>query len=81
MVGRRRVVPLSIDQTGVGMGQSPAPFGSRLVFCDLAGDVGDDRPIPGQFSRIVGQSGQSGQVDVDVDRSPPTTAAGVVLAV
>ncbi len=33
--------------TAVTIGQGPAPFGSGLVFCDLAGDVGDDRPISG----------------------------------
>ena len=39
--------PVVDHESGVGVGQSPPPFRSRLVFCDLAGDVGDDRPIPG----------------------------------
>ena len=42
------------DLAGVGMGQGPTPFGVRLVFCDLAGDVGDDRPVSGQLAGIVG---------------------------
>ena len=65
---------------GVGMGQSPPPFSSGLGFCDLAGDVGNDRPITGQLSRIPSESGQGGQVDVDIDNSAPA-AAGMVLSV
>ena len=34
-------------QATVGVGQSPPPLGTGLVFGDLAGDVGDDRPVPG----------------------------------
>ena len=35
------------DLSGVGIGDSPSPLGSLLLFCDLAGEVGDDRSVAG----------------------------------
>jgi hypothetical protein len=63
---------------GVGVGDGPSPLGLVLLGGDLAGEVGDDRPVPGQFSGILGQSDERGQVDVEIDGSPfvaPATVA------
>jgi hypothetical protein len=40
-------------QPALGVSQSPAPLRTSLVFRDLASDVGDDRPVPGQLARII----------------------------
>ena len=37
---------------------------------DLAGDVGDDRAVAGELSGILIQTGEGGEVDLDVDGSP-----------
>jgi hypothetical protein len=39
--------PMVDGETGHRIGESPAPFRALLPFGDLAGDVGDDRPISG----------------------------------
>ncbi len=67
------------DLAGVGVGDGVAPFGSGLLLGDLAGDVGDDGPVAGEFSGVVVELGEGGEVDVDVDYSG--TAGGLVGAV
>ena len=61
------------DLSGFGMCDSPPPFGSLLLFCDLAGEVGDDRSVSGEFAGVVGEPGQGFQVDLEVDGSPTGT--------
>jgi hypothetical protein len=59
--------PVVYHQFGFGIGDGVPPLGPLLLFGDLAGDVGDDRTEPGQIARVVGESGQSGEIDMDVD--------------
>jgi hypothetical protein len=77
--GRPPAGDAGVDRlTSVGICDAPAPFGLLLLFGDLTGDVGDDRSVTGQFSRILCQPDQSGQVDVKGERSFPN--AGVASA-
>ena len=66
------------DLAGVGIGEGPPPFGSLLLFGDLAGEVGDDWSVAGEFAGVVGEPGQSFQVDLEVDGSP--TGFGLMAA-
>lgn len=50
----------------VGPPDGIAPGLVSLVLSNLAGNVGHNRPIPGQFPRGVGQANQRGEVDLDV---------------
>ena len=57
-----------IDEgAGVGVGDGPSPLRPCLVLRDLAGDVGDDGPVPGQVTGVVVELDESGEVNVDVD--------------
>jgi hypothetical protein len=38
---------------------------------DLAGDVGDDWSVSGEFSGVVVEFGEGGEVDADVDGAFP----------
>jgi hypothetical protein len=42
-----------------------------LPFGDLAGDIGDNRPEPGQFPWCLGQTGQGLQIDMNIHHPPP----------
>ena len=59
------------DHSGVGVGDGVPPFGLLLVFGDLAGDVGYDWPVSGEFSGVVVEFGEGGEVNMDVDGSFP----------
>jgi hypothetical protein len=45
-------------------------LGLGLVFCDLAGHIGDDGSVPFELSGVVVEPGEGGQFDADVDHSP-----------
>lgn len=45
--------PVVYDESGVGVGDDKPPFGVFLWLGDLAGDVGDDRPVPGEVTRCI----------------------------
>ena len=51
----------------LGMRHHIPPLSVPLLGSDLAGDVGDDRPIPVQVPGRLSQSGQGVQVDLEVD--------------
>jgi len=55
------------------------PFGIGCFVDDLAGDIGDDRSKPGDFSGLVVDSGHGGHVDPDVDHT--TVSSGNLLDV
>ena len=56
-----------VDYLTVLVGDGGPPFRFLLLFCDLAGDVGDDRPPSGDLCRVVVESGQGGEIDPDID--------------
>ena len=50
-----------------------------MLFGDVAGEVGHDRAVSGQFSGCLGESDEGGEIDLNVDEPAvvdPTT--GVV---
>jgi hypothetical protein len=59
------------DHSGVGVGDGVPPFGLLLVLGDLAGDVGDDRSVSGEFSGVVVEFGEGGEINMDVDSAFP----------
>jgi hypothetical protein len=50
-----------------------------LAGSDLAGDIADDRPEPGDLGRVGVESSEGGEVDVEVNHSaaPPGGAVHV----
>lgn len=54
----------------VAVGAGPSPLDLVLLFCDLAGDVGDDWPKPGQLPRIFREACQGFEVDMDMHDTP-----------
>ena len=71
VVGRRRVVPLPMTWPVSGSVRVQRHSAPGWLFGDLAGEVGDDRSVTGEFAGMVGEAGQGFQVDVEVDGSPP----------
>ena len=64
--------------TAVRIGHRPPPFGVVLAFGHLAGDVGDDRPEPGEFARVLAETGQRAEIDPQIDASPGGTCPGLL---
>ena len=52
-------------QPGVGVGDAEAPLASAVGFGDLAGDVGDHRPVAGELARRLGESAEGGEIDTE----------------
>jgi hypothetical protein len=64
-----------VNHLAIWVGDGVAPLGVGLPFGDLAGNVGDDRSISSELSRILAEAGQSAQVDSDVNRSAGSSGA------
>lgn len=60
-----------VDDVAVVVGDKHPPLGFVLVVGDLKGDIGDDRCHAGDLDRLLVEPGQGGEVDADVDQSPP----------
>lgn len=50
--------PIADRLAGVGVVDGIAPLAAGLGFGDLAGEVGDHRPIAGQLARVLVEPGQ-----------------------
>ncbi len=68
--------PVAERLAGVGVVDGVAPLAAGLGFGDLAGEVGDHRPVAGQLAGVVVGSGEGFQVDMEVD--DPLLFAGSV---
>jgi hypothetical protein len=55
-----------------------APFGARLIGCDLASYVGDDRAVSGEVAWSVHEMCEGPEVHMYVDHSP-ASAVGVTF--
>jgi len=62
------------------VGGDDPPFGIGLFVHDATGDVGDDRSPSRYFSGMVVDSGQGGHVHADVDDSPVSRLALILVA-
>ena len=50
----------------IRVGNHKFPDAISVLVGDLSGHVGDDRPVAGQITWVVGESGEGGEVDADV---------------
>ncbi len=64
------------DLAGFGISHSEAPLAFVLLLGDLAGDVGDYGPVAGEFSGVVVELGEGGEVDVNIDGASPGGVPG-----
>ena len=59
------------DSAVSSLGDGVPPLGVGLILDDMPGDVGDDRPVAGQVSRMVCQCYERVKIDANVDHASP----------
>jgi len=70
----------------LGMGQFPClrisdgepPLGLLMIFCDLSGDVGDDRSESGKLAGVVRECGEGVEIHANID--DPTPSFGLLTS-